>query len=101
MTLEQFALVNNLLGIIKITKRVKKLSIALEGSQTEEKYKHVVKRLRKKQRQRRLLLINIKDYYKKEQPVGDSTRQLLGKIVDEKWRSKLERLENITQNICF
>jgi Protein of unknown function (DUF3435) len=98
LTLEQSASVNDLPGIIKMTERVQKLSRAPEGSRTEEKYKRVVKRLRsEKQRQRRLLLIDIKDRYKKEQPVRDSARQLSGKIVDEEVRSELERSENMTQ----
>jgi hypothetical protein len=68
---------------LTITGRVKK-SRALEDGQTEEKYIRARNRLwSEKQRQRRLLLIEIKDRYKKEQPVRDSARQLLGKIVDE------------------
>jgi hypothetical protein len=97
LTLEQSVLFNDLPGIIKITKLVKKLSSASEGSQTEEKYKRAIKRLRsEKQQQRRLLLIDIKDCYKKEQPVRDSARQLSGKIVDEDMRRALARSENIT-----
>jgi hypothetical protein len=63
----------------------------------EEKYKRAIRRLTNKtQRQRRLLLVKIRDRYKKEQPVIDSERQLLGQVVDKEVRSVLERSENIT-----
>jgi hypothetical protein len=48
------------------------------------------------QRQRRLLLVEIVDRFKKEQPVIDSERQLSGKVVDEDTRSALERSDQIT-----
>jgi hypothetical protein len=48
------------------------------------------------QRQKRLLLVEIRDRYKKEQPVIDSERQLSGKVVDEEVRSVLEWSENMT-----
>lgn len=79
-----------------LTGRVKK-SRALEDNQIEEKYLRAGNRLRsEKQRQRRLLLIDIKDQYKKEQPVRDSARQLSGKILDEEVLDVLKRSENMT-----
>jgi hypothetical protein len=78
------------------TGRVEKLSGDGEESR-EEKYARAVRRLaNEKQRQQRLLLVDIRDRYKKEQPVIDSERQLLGKVVDEEVRSELERSENMT-----
>jgi hypothetical protein len=41
-------------------------------------------------------LIDIKDRYKKEQPVKDSAQQLSGKIVDEEVLGVLERSESMT-----
>jgi hypothetical protein len=82
---------------LTLTGRVKKLPRGPEGSRTEEKYNRALKRLRsEKQRQRRLLLIDVKDRYKKEQPVRDSARQLSGKIVDKEVLRVLERSENMT-----
>jgi len=52
--------------------------------------------LREKRRQRRLLLAEIVDHFKKEQPVRDSERQLSGKVVDEDTRGALERSDQIT-----
>jgi hypothetical protein len=49
-----------------------------------------------RQRQRRLLLLNIVDKYKKEQPVIDSERQLSGKVADEDVRDALERSDHMT-----
>lgn len=47
-------------------------------------------------RQQRLLLVEIVDRFKKEQPVIDSERQLLGKVVDEDTRGALERSDQMT-----
>jgi hypothetical protein len=80
-----------------LTGRVKKSSGASKGSPKGEQYAIAVKRLKsEKQRQMRLILIDIRDRYKKEQPVIDSERQLSGKAVDEEVRSLLEQLENMT-----
>jgi hypothetical protein len=63
----------------------------------EEKYQKARRRLRsEKQRQRRLLLVDLVDRYKKEQPAIDSERQLSGKVVDEDTRGALERLDQMT-----
>jgi len=47
-------------------------------------------------RQRKLLLVEIVDRFKKEQPVIDSERQLSGKVVDEDTRGALERSDQMT-----
>lgn len=119
LTKEQSKSVNDLPYIIKLTRRVRKLSVrptrhekklsiklsrhrkkssdAQDDSKRGEKLAQAGKRLRnEKQRQRRLLLRHIRDRYKKEQPVRDSARQLSGKIVDEEVRSLLEQSENMT-----
>jgi hypothetical protein len=78
------------------TGRVEKLSGDGEESR-EEKHRIAVRRLAsEKQRQKRLLLVDIRDRYKKEQPVIDSERQLSGKVVDEEVRSVLKRSKDIT-----
>jgi hypothetical protein len=97
LTPEQSASVKYLPCIIKLTKRAEKLSGALSGTRREEKYQKACRRLRnEKQRQRRLLLVEIVDRFKKEQPVIDSERQLSGKVVDEDTRSALERSDQMT-----
>ena len=74
-----------------------RLSGALEGSLREEKYQKARRRLRNEiARQRRLLLIEIVDRFKKEQPVINSERQLSGKMVDEDTRGALERSDQMT-----
>ncbi|PQE05390.1 C2H2 finger domain-containing protein [Rutstroemia sp. NJR-2017a BBW] len=66
-------------------------------SPKEENYHKACRRLRnEKQRQRRLLLVEIVDRFKKEQPVIESERQLLGKVVDEDTRGALERSGQMT-----
>ena len=50
-----------------------------------------------KKRQRRLLLVDIVDRFKKEQPVIDSERQLSGKVVDEDTRGALEQSDEMTR----
>ena len=63
----------------------------------EEKYQKAIRRLRsEKQRQRRLLLVELVDRFKKEQPVIDSERQLSGKVVDEDTRDALEQSDQLT-----
>jgi hypothetical protein len=63
----------------------------------EEEYQKACRRLwSEKQRQRRLLLVDLVDRYKKEQPVIDSERQLAGLVVDEDTRGALERWEQMT-----
>jgi hypothetical protein len=47
-------------------------------------------------RQRKLLLVEIVDRFKKEQPVIDSERQLSGKVADEDTRGALERSDQMT-----
>jgi hypothetical protein len=92
LTTKQSASINNLLCIVKLGQRAKKLSGAPVGSRREKNYSKACRRLRnEKQRQRRLLLVEIVDRFKKEQPVIDSERQLLGKVVDEDTQGALER----------
>jgi hypothetical protein len=63
----------------------------------EEKYQKAVRRLRsKKQRQRRLLLVDlVVDRFKKEQLVINSERQLSRKVVDEDTLDTLERSDRL------
>jgi hypothetical protein len=92
LTPEQSASVNDLPCIIKLAQHAKKLSGAPEGSQRWKKYCKACRRVEnEKKRQRRLLLVNIVNCFKKEQPVKDSDRQLSGKVVDEDTRGALER----------
>lgn len=92
MTTEESASVNNLPCIVKLSRRVKKLSAAPVGSQRDEKYHKVNRRLKsERQRQRRLLLVEIVNRFKKEQPVIDSEQQLSGKVVNEDTRNALEQ----------
>jgi Protein of unknown function (DUF3435) len=75
LTSQQSASVKSLPCIVKLAKRVEKLS-----GEGEEQYRKACRRLRnEKQRQRRLLLVEIIDRFKKEQPVIDSERQFLGR----------------------
>jgi hypothetical protein len=61
------------------------------------RYQKVQKRLKSERaRQRRLLLLDIVDRYKKEQPAIDSERQLSGKVVDEDVRGALERSDHMS-----
>jgi hypothetical protein len=97
LTTKQSASINNVPCIVKLTRRVNKLSGAPKGSPKEENYRKACRRLRnEKQRQRRLLLVEIVDRFKKEQPVIDSERQLSGKVVDEDTRGALERSDQMT-----
>jgi hypothetical protein len=91
LTPEQSTSVNDLPCIVKLARCVKKLSGALEGSKGGEKYHKACRRLEnEKRRQRRLLLVDMVERFKKEQPVKDSERQLSGKVVDEDTRGALE-----------
>lgn len=97
LTPEQSASVNYLPYIIKLAKRTEMLSRAPKGSRRWEKYQRACQRLcNEKQRQRRLLLVEIVDHFKKEQLVIDSERQLAGKVVDEDTRGALERTDQMT-----
>jgi hypothetical protein len=97
LTTEQSASINGLPCIVKLAQRAKRLSGAPVGSRREEKYRKAIRRLdSEKQRQRRLLLVEIVDRFKKEQPVIDSERQLSGKVVDEDTRGALERSDQVT-----
>ena len=97
LTPPQSASVNDLPCIVKLAQRADRLSGAPEGSPREEKYQKARRRLRNEtQRQRRLLLVEIVDRFKKEQPVIDSERQLSGKVVDEDTRGALERSDQMT-----
>ncbi|MCJ1381230.1 hypothetical protein MMC17_004339 [Xylographa soralifera] len=74
-----------------------KLSGAPEGNPGAGKYQKARRRLRNEMaRQRKLLLVEIVDRFKKEQPVIDSERQLSGKVVDEDTRGALERSGQMT-----
>jgi hypothetical protein len=93
----QSASVNDMPCIIKLTQCAKKLSGAPVGSRREENYRKACRRLtNEKQRQRRPLLVEMVDRFKKEQPVIDSERQLSGKVVDEDTRGALERSDQMT-----
>lgn len=93
LTDDQKELVNALPCIVKWEKRV--ASLAREGR--VEQHQKALKQLRnEKQRQRRLLLRDTIEKYKKEQPVIDSERQLSGRVVDEDVRGALERSDNMT-----
>jgi len=97
LTPNQSASVNDLPCIVKLAQRAKKLSGAPEGSQGWKKYRKACRRVEnEKKRQRRLLLVDIVDCFKKEQPVKDSERQLSGKVVDEDTRGALERSDQMT-----
>ena len=50
----------------------------------------------KKQQQQRLLLVNLIDLYKKEQPVIDSEQQVVGLVINEDMLKALERSEQMT-----
>jgi hypothetical protein len=77
LTPTQSASINNLPCIVKWSRITARLSEALVGSRREERYQKAQKRLTSERaRQRRLLLLDIVDRYKKEQPVIDSERQL-------------------------
>ncbi|KAH6700000.1 hypothetical protein BKA61DRAFT_741052 [Leptodontidium sp. MPI-SDFR-AT-0119] len=92
-TLEQSASVNKLPYILKLQKRVDDLSDARLGSPQDDRLQKAIKRLRKKQRKRRLLLKDIVEWYKMEQPVKDRERQLSGMVVDEDTRDALVRAD--------
>lgn len=97
LTKEQSASINGLPCIRKLNRRIVKL-LGLRGDdEREEKYQKASRRLKsEKRRQRRLLLVDHVDPYKKEQPVIDSERQLAGLVVDEDTRGALERSEQMT-----
>jgi hypothetical protein len=97
LTTKQSASANNLPCIVKLAQHARKLSGAPEGSKGEEKHRKACRRLEsEKRRQRRLLLVEIVNHFKKEQLVKDSERQLLGKVVDEDTRGTLERSDQMT-----
>ncbi|KAH8587036.1 hypothetical protein B0O99DRAFT_699067 [Bisporella sp. PMI_857] len=74
-----------------------RLSGIREDPAGEEKYQKARRRLQsEKQRQRRLLLADLVERFKKEQPVIDSERQLAGKVVDEDTRDALAQSDQVT-----
>jgi hypothetical protein len=90
---EQKAMLKTLPCIVKLEERVARR--ARQGK--AKKHQEALKLLRnERQRQRRLLLRDVIEKYKKDQPVIDSERQLSGKVVDEDVRGALERSENMT-----
>ncbi|KAH6721988.1 hypothetical protein BKA61DRAFT_666735 [Leptodontidium sp. MPI-SDFR-AT-0119] len=94
LTPEQTALVNGLLYILKLHKRVNDLSKAPVSSRKDNRLQKAIKRLyNEKQRKRRELLKDIKERYKSEQPMKDSERQLSGIVVDEDTRDALVRAD--------
>lgn len=94
LTPDQSASVNNLPRIVKLAQRAKNISRCPKGSRGEEKYRKACRRLQnEKQRQRRLLLVEIVNRFKKEQPVIDSEQQLWGKVVNEATRVALKRTD--------
>ena len=97
LTTEQSASVNGLPCIVKLNRRMMKQSGVRGDSEGEEKYQKARRRLQsEKQRQRRLLLVDLVDRFKKELPVIDSERQLSGKVVDEDMRDALEQSDQVT-----
>jgi len=96
LTTAQSASIDRLLCILKLEHRKTKLSRDRGDPKGEEKYQKAIRRLRsEKQRQRRLLLVELVDRFKKEQPVIDSERQLSGKVVEDT-RDALERSDQLT-----
>jgi hypothetical protein len=96
LTTEQSGSINDLPCIVNLVDRVEKYSDARKGSRREAKYWKARKRLlNEKQRQRRLLLEDVKDRFKKEQPVIDSERQLSGKVINEDTRDALMRTDQM------
>ena len=94
LTPEQSASVNDLPYILKLHRRVNDLSNAPVGSRKDDRLHKATKRLyNEKQRKRRLLIKDIKERYKSEQPVKDSERQLSGMVVDEDTRDALVRAD--------
>lgn len=97
LTTEQSALVNEIPCIVKLSQHVAKLAGAIPGSRREENHRRALQRLRnEKQRQRGLVLRDLIEQYKQEQPVIDSERQLSGKVVDAEVRVVLERSDVMT-----
>ncbi|KAH8585358.1 hypothetical protein B0O99DRAFT_679450, partial [Bisporella sp. PMI_857] len=97
LTPEQSASVNELPCIVKLKCRITKLSGIREDPVGEAKYQKARRRLQsEKQRQRRLLLVDLVERFKKEQPVIDSERQLAGKVVDEDTRDALAQSDRVT-----
>jgi hypothetical protein len=97
LTTKQSVSINNLLYIVKLGQYTKKLSGAPVGSQRKKNYSKACRYFRnKKQQQRKLLLVEIVDCFKKEQPVIDSKQQLSGKVVDKDTQGILERSDQIT-----
>jgi hypothetical protein len=97
LTTAQLRSVNDYFCIVKLQRRVNYLYGARKGSRRWEKYQKALKRFRsEKQRQRGLFFREIKERYKREQPVIDSERQLSGKVVDEEVLGALERSDYIT-----
>ena len=96
LTTEQSASINRLPCILKLDRRIARLSRVRGRPGGEEEYQKAIRRLRsEKQRQRRLLLVELVDRFKKEQPVIDSERQLSGKVVDEDTRDALEQSDQL------
>jgi hypothetical protein len=92
LTTKQFVLVNSLLYIVKLNRCIVKLLGVQGDSKGEEKYQKACCRLQsEKQQQRRLLLVNLVNRFKKEQLVIDSKQQLSRKVVDKDTRDVLER----------
>ena len=84
LTIEQSAIANGFLCIVKLHTRTARLSEGRGDDEGEKKYQKAYRRLNnEKQRQRRLLLVNIVVHIKKEQPMKDSERQLAKLVVNE------------------
>jgi len=103
LTTEQSASNNGLPCIVKLNHRIAKLSGLRGDPEGEEKYQKACRCLRsEKQWQRRLLLVDLVNSLKKEQPLIDSERQLSRKVVDEDTRDALERSDQITpEHLCL
>ncbi|CAG8976664.1 hypothetical protein HYALB_00002180, partial [Hymenoscyphus albidus] len=97
LTTKHSTSVNRLPCIVKLIGRAKKFAEAPLDTQSNEKHQKACRRVtNEKQRQRRKLLVQIVDRFKKEQPVIDSERQLSGKVVHEETREALQRSDQMT-----
>jgi hypothetical protein len=97
LTTQQSASINCFPCILKLETRIARLSRVRGRPGGNKKHQQAIRRLRsEKQRQRRLLLVDLVDRFKKQQPVIDSERQLSGKVVNEDTRDALERSNQLT-----
>jgi hypothetical protein len=100
LTPAQSASVNKLPCIVRLTQRATNLSEVEEGTKGWNKYLRARRRVEsEKKRQRRLLLVDLVDRFKKEQPIIDSERQLSGGVVIDDTREELQRSEMTPEHL--